>query len=122
MNFNRRTDNSPSEILHTSRVPRHQYRSTIRRRTSPANQLIDPNDIVPYIIEIGLHFRDRLLKVGVSLDGLHPRMFHPGIPAVIAELCGPIDPLDRFLMITNLRVAEGLAHRGPMIALGIRLE
>src|SRR5713101_2055698 len=106
MNFNRRTDNSPSEILHTSRVPRHQYRSTIRRRTSLANQLINADDVVAYVVEIGLHLRDRLLKVGVGLDRLHPGMFHPGIPAVIAQLCGATDPLDRFLMIANLRVAE----------------
>src|SRR2546423_10107551 len=42
------------------------------------------------------------------------RSLHPGEPAVVAAVGGALRPLHRGVAVAELRVAEGLAHGGPV--------
>src|SRR5581483_12419604 len=86
------------------------------------DQPIDPDDIVLHVIEILFHLADGSLELRIGLQWLGPGMFYPGVPTVVAQGGGTLDPGHGFCGFADLRVAERLAHRRPVVALRVRLE
>src|SRR2546427_8217554 len=87
-----------------------------------ANQLIHPDHVIAYIVEVRFHLRHERLELRIGLHRLEPRMLHPGEPTVVSPLGRAPRPADGGVAVAELRVAEGLAHRGPVEALRVGLE